>query len=440
MSDKNTMLIVDDLEINRDILKEMFQNDFCILLAENGQKCIELVQKYGKQINVLLLDIQMPVMSGYDVLKYRSKDPLFQEIPVIIITVNDEVQDQVEVFQLGATDYITKPFIREIVIHRINNVLSSKRRVEEIMREKESLQVRSELDLMTGLYNKVTAERLISSKLAHNKKRNALMVIDIDNFKQVNDYLGHLVGDHTIRIIADLISGHFRKTDVVGRIGGDEFVVFMEGLPSDDMARKKADSLAKMLRYKPNVTMPANVSVSIGLMITQPRPYLFDEVYKGADEALYRAKRNGRGRYEEYGRQDEERYSPKNEMAALIFSRNKEICGIVNIMNEDIDVIERLSPEDLSHNSELHFEHVCLIYLDISMEPDNGLSLIEQMQSIEWMKPIPFIAICREGDMGQYAAAIYSGAEDLIMAPIDITFARRRTMKFFSRCYPDKIK
>lgn len=432
MSTKNTMLITDDLDINRDVLKEMFKNDFNILEAQNGHDCVKLIKKYGKQIQIVLLDIQMPVMTGLEVLEYRNTDPVFSEIPVIVITINDEIRDQMASFQLGATDYITKPFIREIVIYRINNVLSSKKRVDEIAREKESLQLKTELDLMTGLYNKVTAEKLITSILSDNHKMNAMMIIDIDNFKQVNDFEGHLVGDHTIRIIADLISGHFRKSDIVGRVGGDEFIVFMADIPSGKLARQKASDLARLLRYKPNITLPANVSISIGLIITEERPYQYGELFNKADQALYDAKRNGKGQYFEYGVEIEDIPSEKNGISALLFSRDKQICGTIKIINEAIRLIEVLSPEDVRYAGDQYAGDIRLLYIDISKEKDHGRGLIEQVLSIEWLKEIPFFAICREGDMEQFSVAIQNSAKDLITVPIDITFARRRTAKFFA--------
>lgn len=439
MCNKNKMLIADDLDINRDLLKEMFKNDFDILEAEDGKACIDLVKKYGKQIHILLLDIQMPIMTGLEVLEYRKTDPVFLEIPVIVITINDEIRDQMASFQLGATDYITKPFIREIVIYRINNVLSSKKRVEEIAKEKENLQMKTELDLMTGLYNKVTAEKLITSILSDNHKINAMMIIDIDNFKQVNDSEGHLVGDHTIRIIADLISGHFRKSDIVGRIGGDEFIVFMVDIPSKELACQKANDLARLLRYKPNITLPANVSISIGLIITKEHPYPYDKLFEKADQALYYAKRSGKGQYVEYGKEMDKIPPKKDGIAALLFSRDKQICGSIKIINERIRLIEVLSPEDVRYCADQYAGDIRLLYIDISKEKDDGKTLIDKILAIEWLKGIPFFAICKEGDMNQYIAAIKSGATDLITAPIDIIFARRRTAKFFASILTDDL-
>lgn len=432
MCNKSTMLIVDDLDINRDVLKEMFKNEFNILEACDGGECLEFVKKYGNQISIVLLDIQMPVLTGLEVLEQRQNDSVFKEIPVIVITVNDEIRDQMAAFQLGTTDYITKPFIREIVIYRINNVLSSKKRVDEIVKEKENFQVKSELDLMTGLYNKVTAERIVSGVLANNYKKNAMMIIDIDNFKEVNDCEGHLVGDHTIRIIADLISSHFRKTDVVGRIGGDEFIVFMADIPNKELARQKANDLARLLRYKPNITLPANVSISIGLVITEECPYQYEDLFNKADKALYRAKRNGKGQYVEYGTEIEERDSLRENIATLLFSRNKSVCSSIKMVSEENRFIEVLSPEDVRFAGDKYAGDIRLIYLDISKEMDDGKGLIDRMQSIKWLREIPFFAICREGDMKQYAAAAECGARDIITAPIDIAFAKRRISKFFA--------
>lgn len=432
MSKKDIMLIADDLDINRDILKEMFKENFRILEAEDGQECIELVKEYGEQIKVVLLDILMPVMSGLEVLKYRSRDAEFSEIPVIIITVNDEIKNQMIAFQLGATDYITKPFIREIVIYRINNVLSSKRRVEEIVKEKEKFQVKAELDLMTGLYNKATVERLMQDRLAANDTWNALFVIDIDNFKQVNDSEGHLVGDHTIRIIADLISGHFRKTDLIGRIGGDEFAVFMIDLPSRDLARRKAEELIGLLRYKPNITIPANVTVSIGLAFTEKKPYSYQELFVKADKALYCAKKNGKGQYAEYGVEKSECFSGDEEVM-LLFSRNREICQIIEDVTENIKLEGVFSIEEFCCLKKKYEQGICLVYIDISEEKDNGKYILEQIKKEKSLKDLPFFAICAEGNIEQYKIAIEANAKDIIPVPINLNFIRRRIKAFLNK-------
>lgn len=431
MNDKRLMVISDDLDIDREMLKEIFEGEFNILEAKNGQECIELVKQHGNRISIVLLDIQMPKATGLDVLEYRNTDPVFRGIPVIVITINDDTKSQMEVFHLGATDYITKPFIQEIITYRVHNVLSTYN-VEEIVRERESLRVQSELDLMTELYNKVTAERLIGSLLANNTGFNALMIVDIDNFKYVNDTYGHLTGDRTICAIAELLSGYFRKTDIIGRIGGDEFVVFMIGVPSKDLARQKADSFANLIKYQPNIKPHVNVTVSIGLSISDPRPYTYEELFKQADQALYQAKRNGKGQYAEFGMGIRRQQQPSELHVALLLSRDREIRSMINIISSDVRLLTISYPGEAEYFKREFSAQIQLLYLDISNEKDNGENLLEQIQTVFWLRNVPFIAICQEGNTGQYANALEKGAADIIPAPIDVVFARRRAEHLYT--------
>lgn len=436
MNNKRLMLISDDFDIDREMLKEIFEDEFDIMEADNGRKCIELVKQYGNRISVILLDIQMPEATGLDVLEYRNTDAVFRNIPVIVITINDDTKSQMEIFQLGATDYITKPFIQEIIKYRVHNVLSAYN-VEEIVRERESLRAQSELDLMTELYNKVTSERLIGSLLANNTSHNALMIVDIDDFKYVNDTHGHLTGDHTICAVAELLSGYFRKTDIIGRIGGDEFVVFMIGIPSKDLARQKADRFANLLKYQPNIQLPVNVTVSIGLTISDPRPYTYEELFKEADQALYQAKRNGKGQYAEYGVENKHLNLPKGIFVALLLSKNRETRSIINLINEDIRLLTISYPGEADYFKREFASQIQFLYIDISGEKDNGESLFEQMQSVYWLNDVPFVAICQEGNMEQYGVAIQKGAVDIIPAPVDVVFAKRRSENLYTLCRHD---
>lgn len=434
MCEKRKMLIVDDLDLDRDILKELFENEFDILEAVNGQKGIDLIKQYGSQISIVLLDIHMPVMSGIQVLKYRNTDPSFAGIPVIVITINDDTKTQMETFRLGATDYITKPFMEDIIRYRINNVLST-RQVEEVVRERENLRVKAELDLMTGLHNKVTAQHLISNMLTDNHTLCAMLVVDIDDFKQVNDVQGHLAGDRIICMIAKLLSEHFRKTDVVGRIGGDEFLVFMQDLPSADLARKKASNFSKLLKYTSDATPPANISVSIGLAISEKRPYTYEELFKQADQALYNAKRNGKGQYAEYGVEKTPKCFDKESFATLLLSKSREVRSAIDMISENTRLLAIRSPKEANYFKEDFTGKVHLIYIDLSTESENESALIEQMLQMDWLQNIPFIAICKEGNIRQYSVAIQRGAVDILPAPIDTAFAKRRVAEF---CHIEK--
>ncbi len=425
------MLIVDDHDIDREILREIFENDFDILEAADGKEGIDLIKQYEKEINIVLLDIHMPVASGIDVLEFRRTDPVFNNIPVVVITINDDTKSQMETFRLGATDFITKPFVEEIIRYRINNVLST-HQIEKVVREREKLRVKTTLDLMTGIYNKVTIEHMISNLLEINEVLCAMLIIDIDDFKQVNDIHGHLVGDRIICTVADHISNYFRKTDIVGRIGGDEFLVFMRNLPSKDFARQKAGDLADMFKYSPEITAPANVSISIGMAIADPCPCSYETLFKQADKALYHAKRGGKAQYAEYGVEKTHNRLDKNKiLASLLLSTSRTVRSLIKKVNEDTQLLTIFSPGEAQYFKKEFTGKIRFFYIDISSGPDNGDALLEQALAIDWLQETLFIAICQEGNMGQYAAAIKQGAVDIFPAPIDISFAKRRIKELY---------
>ena len=129
-------MIVDDSKINRAVLKDIFRDKYEILEAENGQKAIEKIKENGYEIDLVLLDMNMPVMDGRQFLSYRSQHEEMEQIPVIIITADDSVECQVETLDCGARDYIVKPFVPEAVIQRVANVIDSTNRFNKLMQRK----------------------------------------------------------------------------------------------------------------------------------------------------------------------------------------------------------------------------------------------------------------------------------------------------------------
>ncbi|MDD3369260.1 MAG: response regulator [Lachnospiraceae bacterium] len=173
----NTMLIVDDNLMNREILKLLFQNKYEILEAENGREALEILESCQGHIDIVLLDIMMPDMDGLEVMRRKASLPYFKDVPVVIISSSEALDDQVKAFDLGANDFVNKPFVPEIVCSRVNNVMASHQRMLSIALEAERLKVKTELDQMTGLYNKTTAEYAINELLeCQSDKLHALMV------------------------------------------------------------------------------------------------------------------------------------------------------------------------------------------------------------------------------------------------------------------------
>lgn len=125
---KHTMLVVDDNKLNREILSSIFIDTFSVLKAESGKEALDVLKENAEKIDIVLLDLIMPGLSGHEVLQLRTKLDYFKDVPVIVITASDSNDDQVKAFSLGASDYITKPFVSEIVRTRVENVIASRSR------------------------------------------------------------------------------------------------------------------------------------------------------------------------------------------------------------------------------------------------------------------------------------------------------------------------
>lgn len=238
---QDIMLVLDDYKFNRVLLKSIFKQKFYIIEAKNGEEALTILEKSKGRISIILLDLIMDGLSGFDVLEKRKESSYLSKIPVVVITGSDRKEDQARAFDLGANEFISIPFVPEIVLSRINNIMASNQRMNMILSEAQRMKSRSELDEMTNLYNKSTTEHIIESTLMGSEGRNeVMMIIDIDNFKAVNDTLGHLEGDKVIKEVGNLIAETFRESDIVGRIGGDEFCVLMVDIPDIEIARTKA--------------------------------------------------------------------------------------------------------------------------------------------------------------------------------------------------------
>ena len=171
--------------------------------------------------------------------------------------------------------------------------------VIDIDREKkisEELTIRAERDLLTGLYNKETTRVLIEEELENQPESvSALMVLDLDNFKQINDELGHFCGDKVLAQVASKLSSQFRTSDIIGRIGGDEFAVFLFNIPDHEFARKKGVEIVQSMQgVKTDREHSIVLSCSVGISLAPAQGICFDELYRKADKALYTAKDQGK--------------------------------------------------------------------------------------------------------------------------------------------------
>src|SRR5574344_290854 len=184
---------------------------------------------------------------------------------------------------------------------KITTVIGSLGNIDKQVREEELLRFKAERDPLTGLYNKITTEMLITSTLLDRKYKNtinAMLMIDIDNLKQTNDRLGHIAGDKIITRLANCIRMLFRESDILGRVGGDEFAVFMKDCCSQEQVCAKAQKLCELYRtIMGEGNNSVQLSCSIGVAIFPDSGTTFMQLYSNADKALYDAKKNGKNSY-----------------------------------------------------------------------------------------------------------------------------------------------
>ena len=224
---KRNILIIEDTPVQIRVLDQILSGTYEIKAATNGKKGIELAEKHP--IDLILLDIVMEDMSGYDVLENLKKSEKTKQIPVIFITAMDSSQDEVRGLAAGAVDYITKPFVDEIVRLRVGLHI----KVLEQMKVIENLSL---YDSLTGIRNRRSFNLTMQeewSQAADNGYCVSMIMLDVDHFKRFNDTFGHLSGDICLKVVADALKNASRGDDYVFRWGGEEFVILLPKIHAD---------------------------------------------------------------------------------------------------------------------------------------------------------------------------------------------------------------
>jgi len=286
MKDKALILIVDDEAANIQVLAACLNDDYRIKVAISGEQCLALLQE-DEIPDLILLDIEMPGMNGYEVCGQIKNNELIADVPVIFVTAKDNESDEEKGFNLGAVDYITKPVTPSIVKARVKTHVTLKQ-------QRDLLESMAMHDQLTGLYNRrylfdVSAHK-ITGALRHAKNLSLLMM-DIDYFKNINDTHGHAAGDEILKAVSGVLGEHNRKEDLVARFGGEEFVIILEYCSLEDAKLKAEEIREKVESLKP---LGIAISISIGVAQLLDKSEDFDGLLKRADDALYIAKDNGR--------------------------------------------------------------------------------------------------------------------------------------------------
>lgn len=420
-----SILLIDDSMVQRTIFKELLGDFYQIIEAASGEEGLSLIEHCNGKIDLVLLDLVMPGVDGFEVLRHRPQMPAFKDIPVIVLTANESEEFQIRAFELGANEFIVKPVNPSIALSRIHNVLEMQRRFRMILKEQERLKGKTEIDGMTNLYNKVTVEKLVTNFLQDHKGRTcAMLMIDIDNFKAINDTYGHKMGDHVICVIAGLLASYFSEEDIVGRIGGDEFVVLLQNFASRNEVYQRVHEILWRVRDKDQLSIPEGVSISIGLAFSNGLEKSYDTMREKADEALYHAKKEGKNCLKEYGELPQA--SDSKAIVCICSSSRNVVTMLMFAYPPSMQLRQITSIREYEQMLQSE-KKISALYVDVSEASDDGKEIWEEIHRQQKDVRNPVIAICKEGNIQQMRYALMEGqVQDILFAPLEAENLQRR--------------
>lgn len=294
VSARPRLLVVDDQPINIQVMHQIFGSQCQVFMATSGQQALNFC--LSTPPDIVLLDVVMPGMDGFEVCQALKSHPETSDIPVIFVTAHTDAQQETRGLELGAVDFISKPVNPAVVRARVRTQLTLKCQ-SDLMRKLVFL------DGLTGVFNRRYLDQQLSIELARavrNQAPLALIMLDVDYFKRFNDCYGHQSGDDCLRTVATSVRESLRRpADLVARYGGEEFACLLPDTPFDS-AMAIAASLERNVRGKHIAHIDSDfqvVTVSLGVTATGGESALsVAELLEAADQQLYQAKKTGRGR------------------------------------------------------------------------------------------------------------------------------------------------
>ena len=285
-----TILIVDSSITQRDIIKEILLDmKLDVLTASDGKKAMEIIAKEKNNISLVLADYNMPNMEGAELISEIREQYDKDELAILVLSSSENPDIATNFIKLGSNDFIEKPFTRAEVIVRVNSLLH----IMQLFNKTRELSFK---DFMTGAYNRryfYSSGSAIFDKAKREKRDIALVTLDIDNFKNINDNYGHDIGDICIIKLVKLLQNNLRSSDLVARFGGEEFVILLENISKENL---------KLLFEKIRINVQNNIietneykiSFTVSIGISYGMKNNIDDMIKDSDKAVYFCKNNGR--------------------------------------------------------------------------------------------------------------------------------------------------
>ena len=294
MAKEQRVLVIDDEKINLKIIGDMLNDDVHIMMAKSGEQGIRKAIEY--QPDLILLDVVMPEMDGFETMSRLRHNVQTSAIPVIFITALNDASHEEKALLMGASDYIQKPLHTNIVQARVRLHL-------ELVKQRKLLEKLANIDPLTALANRRKYQDVIADEwqnAIHNHHCISLLVIDIDNFKQYNDCYGHATGDTVLKQVAAVLANQVADKGLVARYGGEEFVIVLPGYSqeaSEEIARYCMQDVESLNLVYSHEEFSGKVTVSVGGATKTPTSKCdIDNFFNMADEMLCAAKKSGKNK------------------------------------------------------------------------------------------------------------------------------------------------
>jgi len=299
-SSKGSILIIDDSILNIELLSDILIDDYEVLYARSGKEALQVLNRIVPDL--ILLDIVMPEMDGYELIQLLKNNKTTAPVPVIFITAKSTTDDMVKGFRMGAVDYISKPFAVEEVKVRVKTQIENQLLLKALKKANQRLQELNRVDGLTGIANRRYFDEFLQLMLNRAKRQAkpiSLLLVDIDFFKSYNDYYGHQEGDSCLQKVAGTLAQHAQRGgELAARYGGEEFALIISELSAEqarDHAHKCLQAIENLCIEHKRSNCNDYVTISVGMVtLNNSIEMTLENIIKKADVALYKAKECGR--------------------------------------------------------------------------------------------------------------------------------------------------
>ncbi len=313
------ILVVDDEEMMLMLARRILSQRYEVVTAATGEEAIEIFER--ERPDMVLTDLMMPEMDGYElhrILQEKSSVP----VPIIFMSADESEETESKGFELGAEDYIRKPVKPEVLLRRVGNIIEHLDKIR-------GLEVAASTDPLTKLLNKSATQKEIGELVKNSS--GALLMIDLDSFKLVNDIYGHAAGDKILIRFAELIKKIIREKDLAGRMGGDEFLVFVQNVDDEKFLKDKTIFLNEQILIAAKNLLGREMQIplgaSVGVVFVPDEGDTFQKLYEKADSALYEVKHRGKHGIAFFGKKNRTENSSVegiSQMRMILAERNAE--------------------------------------------------------------------------------------------------------------------